>query len=813
MFKNYLKTSIRSVINGRLFTAINIAGLAIGITCFIILSLFITDELSYDRFNEKADQVYRIYVNMFINGEESITSKTAAPTGQSLIDNFPEVLGYTRLGQFFDPVFTYGDKSFKEWEIFAVDSAFFDIFSIKFVEGNPHTALAEPNSIILTEEMSEKYFGDENAFGKILVTDKKENYLVTGVIENFPANSHFSCNFITSIYQYKEHEEQDWLNLNYSTYIILRKDVDPEVFENKLKYIVDKYVKPHAEKALGISMEQFYTAGNRYNIKIQPLPSIYLYSTRDYGIDLNTEWGEVKTSDISYVYIFSIVAIFILLIAIINFMNLSTARSERRSKEVGIRKTLGSNKKHLIWQFITESVVISFISCLLALVLVEILLPFFNNLSGKELRLELINNIHTIPFLVIGVIIVGILAGSYPAFYLSSFQPIHVLKTNSGTNNRKSNLRSVLVILQFSISIALLIGTLLIKDQLDFIQNKNLGFNKEHLVTVYGVDNLNNQEMAFKDELLKDSRVISVTYSGEMFRSGIPGNGYFFDKTKENGPVLCQYIDADYDFLETYQITLKEGRFFQKEFSTDTVAVVINEAIVNEHGITNPVGKVISRIRGTSTPEYYRIIGVINNFNYESLHKNIRPLVIHLHKPRQNSICTIRLSSENPVATITSIKNKWKEFTGKENFYYRFVEENISRLYENEERTSIIAGVFTFLAIFIACLGLFALAAFITEQKTKEIGIRKVLGASIPEVVVLLSKQFTKWVIIANLIAWPVAYYFMNTWLQDFAYRIEIGWTIFVSAGLLALVIAVLTISYQTIKAALANPVKSLKYE
>ena len=813
MLKNFFKTSIRTLINGRLFTLINITGLAVGIACFIILSLFIVDELSYDNFYNNSDNIYRVYVEMFINGEENITSKTAAPTGPVLFDNFPEVVSYTRLGQFVDPVFKSGDKAFKEWEVFAVDSAFFDIFSIKFISGDPKTALTEPYTIILTEEMSRKYFGDESAYGKILVTEDNVNYLVTGVIENFPKNSHFKCNFITSIYHHKEHAEQDWLNLYYSTYIVLRDGTDPAEFEKKLRIVRDDYFAPQVEKVLGQTMEDFYASGNRYEFKIQPLSSIYLYSTRDYGIDLNSEWGEVKTSDISYVYIFSIVAVFILLIAVINFMNLSTARSEKRVKEVGIRKTLGSNKSHLIGQFITESIVISFISCLFALVLVELLLPLFNNLAGKELNLEFVNHSLTIPILLLGVIVVGILAGSYPAFYLSSFQPVQIFKNNVGSQNRKSKLRSILVIAQFSISITLLISTFLIRNQLEYMLHKNLGLNKDYLITIYGVDNLDKQINTFKQELLQDSRVISATYSLEIFRSGIPGSGYYLGKSTIGSPILTQVIDADPDFLDTYQINLKEGRFFREDFSTDTTSVVINETIVQDYAIEDPVGKIMMKIENDKTPEYYRIIGVVSNFNYESLHKNIKPLVIHFHKPRQNSVLVARLSSNELSETISYIKDTWSKFTGNDNLQYRFVDDTIARMYENEKRTSVISGIFTFIAIFIACLGLFALAAFVTEQKTKEIGIRKVLGASVIEITALLSKQFTRWVLIANLIAWPAAYYFIQTWLQDFAYRIEIGWSIFIYAALLALFIALITISFQTIKAALANPTDSLKYE
>ena len=811
----------------KIFSFINIAGLAIGIVCFLTLALFILDELSYDNYNKNADQIYRVIVKQNINGIESINSKTPGPLGPTLLEQLPETVSYTRIGYYGQYRLRYKDKVFNEGNIYAVDSSVFNVFTLSFIEGDPRTALVNPNTMVITETAAKKYFGNENPLGKTLTVersfkadylnqdkgyvDRNENFLITGLIKDFPRNSSFRCNFLSSISTYKINKY--WLDLWYSTYIVLKKGTNAGEYEKKLQDIVYNKVGPLAKGILGVTLEDFIKAGNTYAYQLQPLKSIYLYSQKDYGIDLNTEWGDIKNSDITYVYVFSAIAFFILIIAVINFMNLVTARSEKRSKEVGIRKTLGSNKLKLIWQFIGEAILMSFLSVLLAIMLLEIILPLFNSLVGKELKLNFIN-FYTIPLLVVFIIIVGILSGSYPAFYLSSFQPLHVLKSNFLKGKKKSGIRSVLVIMQFSISITLLIGTIIIKNQLDYIQTKNLGFNKEHLFSIMNAGVLDKKVHPFKVELLKNSNVLSVTNSSQMFRAGIPGNGYLYNKKYGTDPTGCQFVDVDYDFLKTYQIKLKEGRFFSEAFSTDSSAVLINEAAERIFGDKNPVGKEVTRIGKNEWRKTFKIIGVIKDFNYESLHYNIRPLVLHLHSPTEaDNYITVRIASGDPRKTIDYIKNTWDKFAAGDYMYSRFVDENLARLYESEQKTSIITTIFSLLAIIIASLGVFGLSAFVAEQKTKEIGIRKVLGASISEIILLLSKEFAVWVLISNIIAWPVAYYVMNNWLRNFAYRINMSWSVFVLAGLLALVIALVTVSFQTIKAAKANPINSLKYE
>jgi putative ABC transport system permease protein len=814
MLKNYLLITLRNLIKEKVFTTINLLGLAVGITCFITLMLFVFDELGYDTFHKNADNIYRVYVHSNINGEESVNPKSAVPIGPTLKNTFAEVENFTRIAFPGNLELKYGDKVFREVKIYAVDSTYFEVFDFPLIAGDRHTLLVNPYSIVLTETAARRYFGDENPLGKTIIVDDKDSYLVTGVMKDFPNKSHFACDFLMSMSTFPQSESQYWLDQGNTTYIVLREGANPEEFQKKMSSLVSKYLAPQVEKVIGISMKDFIAKGNIYEYLLQPLTSIYLYSEREYGLDMNAEWGQVKSSDIAYVYIVSIIAFSILLLAVINFINLSTAKSEKRAKEVGIRKTLGSDRKKLIGQFIVESITMVFFSVIIALVLLELVLPAFNSFIRRDLSLDFINNLYTIPLLIIFILIVGLLAGSYPAFYLSSFQPVQVIKPSYSGKNRKQSLRSLMVIGQFAVSIILITGTIIINNQLQYIQNKNLGFDKEHLLSINYSSALQNRLEPLKNELAENPNVLATTNSSLMFQSGIPGSGYLFNERAGMNIVSSQYLNVDYDFLKTYQIELKEGRYFSEDFASDSNAVLINESAVKEFNAGNAIGKFIAKINNKDVPEVYNIIGVIKDFNYQSLHEKVRPLILYLSEVRQaTSVLTIRINSKDMVNTVKYIEEKWKNYFGEEHYSLRFVNDRLARMYENDERIRTITMIFSFLAVFIACLGLFGLVAFIAEQKTKEIGIRKVLGASIAEILFLLSKQFTRWIIISSIIACPIAYYFMENWLQDFAYRIEIGWSIFVIAGLVALFIAFITISFQTIKAALSNPVKSLKYE
>lgn len=812
MFMNFVKIIYRNMLRNKTFSLINLIGLSIGITCFLLLSLFVIDELGFDQFHKNADRIYRAYISSDINGNASNNSKTPAPFGSTLKNEFPEVENFTRIGYFGQHELRYNDKIFREGDIYTADSTYFEIFTLPFVYGNPKTALIQPNSIVITERASEKYFGDENPVGKQFIVDDTAAYNITGVMKNFPKKSHFSCNFLLSMSTYPQTQNQNWLNAEYTTYILFKQKIDSKEFEKKMERLVIEKVGPQAISILGINLKEFFERGNRYGHFLQPLTSIYLYSQSHYGLELNTEWGNVKHSSIYYIYIFIAIGSFILLIAVFNFMNLTTAKSEGRAKEVGIRKTLGSDRSKLIWQFLLESTVMCFFSVLIAIVIAQLTLPVFNSFLERNITLDLLNNIYTIPLLLLFVIIVGFISGSYPAFYLSSFQPSHILKPGGKS---KTTLRSILVIIQFAIAIILIIGMVIIKNQLDYILNKDLGFNRERMVVINNATALGNRVEAFKHELLKIPNVVLSTNSSVMFQSGIPGGSFQIEGAPTEEFKSCQFIDADYDFAITYGIKLVSGRFFDESFSMDTSAVVINEAAAKIFNVENPVGKILYNVHTTQKGKYpYRIIGIVKDFHYESLHQNIRPMVLRISHVRQASFFfAIRIQSQEYASTINLIKETWRKFTDGRDLNCFVLNEKIERMYIAEIKIGQLVTVFSALAIFIACLGLFGLATFITERRIKEIGIRKVLGASVFEIILMLMKQFSIWILIANLIAWPIAYYLMADWLQDFAYRINISVLIFIMAGILVHFIAMLTVAYQAVRAAISNPIESLRYE
>jgi putative ABC transport system permease protein len=814
MFRNLCTVFIRNLKKQKIYSLINIFGLAIGIAVCLTIAVFIYHELGYDAYNTKADRIYRVFVKTVMNGKSAPNAGTPSPLGPAMVRDFPEVETFTRIGHTGARVMTYHEKSFRENAIYWVDSSYFDVFTMTFLEGNSRTALVHPNTIVLTESAAKKYFGNESPVGKTLLSDDKGGYLVTGVVRDYPENSHFRCDMLGSIETYPMSHNKSWLELWFSTYIVLKPGADPVALQSKLEKAAFTYVGPQLEAVLGIRFDDFMKKGNLFGFFLQPLSSVYLQSGRTYEIDPNTQWAAVRTGDIAYVYIFGGVAGFILLIAIINFMNLTTARAERRAKEVGIRKTLGASRSGLVRQFMLESILMSGCAVVLALALLELFLPSFNALSGKQLSLNYLEHPSIIAMLVIFTIVLGVCAGMYPALVLSSFSPMRALNGHDGAQSRKSRLRNILVVLQFSISIALIISTIVIKNQLDFIQHKDLGFNKERLLIISEANNLEGRMNAFKNEALKDPHILSMTRSYRMFTTGVPGDGYLFNKKTGTDPLLFQFVKADENFLRTYQIPLASGRFFSREFPTDSMAVVVNQAALRAIGTRDVIGKELTQLGIAGKSKSYTIIGVMKDFHWESLHQSIRPLVVFLLPEKQSSkIITVRLQKDDVTGTIERLKKTWGNLTGGESFRYNFVDQDLARMYEAEEKTADIAIVVSLLAIFIACLGLFGLASFVTEQRVKEIGIRKVMGASVVEIALLLSGEFTKWVLIANAIAWPVAYYSMTAWLQNFAYRIDINVWIFIVSGVAALVIALATVSFQAVKAALANPIDSLRYE
>ena len=807
MFNNHIKIAIRHFLRHKGFSFINIFGLAIGIACCLMIVLFVLDEVSFDRYHENADQIYRVGINGYINNTSFQGVVTCAPMAQTLVREYPEVTAATRLRNFGFPVFRYGDKVYSEERVFWVDQSFFDVFSVSFIKGDIKTALQEPNTIVLTRSMAIKYFGDEDPLGKSLNADNRRDYLITGVIEDTPRNSHFHYDFLASLSTYGDSRSPVWVSNNYHTYLLLQKGASARTFEDKLVELVKKYVGPQIQAAAGISLEQFFESGGEWGYFIQPLTSIHLHSHYEFELEPN--------GDIAYVYIFSVIAIGILLVACINFVNLATARSVNRAREVAIRKTVGSRRTQLIRQFLAETTLMSFIAVLLALFFVQLLLPSFNNITSKVLSIPYFENIYTIPALLGVVLFIGVLAGIYPAFFLASFDPAIVLKSETMGRAKKSNLRNALVVFQFTVSIVLIVGTFVVDKQLRYIQNMNLGFNKDQIVIVKKTDDLSNQIQTFRQELLKNARVVNASNTGRLIGQSF-GNSAFklAGETGEETHLLWTYF-TDPHFVDTYQIEMAAGRYFEEGRQSDQQTVVINETAVKDLGVTDPVGKQIVALGPTREQEQaFTIIGVMKDFHFESLHSEIRPLIALLYGPNNRGrFVSVRVNSEGIRETMAFLESTWRRFAGSQAFEYEFFDDHFSKIYRAEERTGQIFFAFSLLAIVIASMGLFGLAAFTSEQRTKEIGIRKVLGATESKIVFLLSKQFTKWVILSNIIAWPVAYYFMHRWVQRFAFRPSISVWSFLLASFIVLIIALFTVSYQTIKAARSDPVELLRYE
>ncbi len=807
MLINYLKVALRNLLRQKTYSFINIVGLAVGIACCIAIMLYVQDELSYDEFNVWADRIYRPALHGLINNQEINSPQCPTAMGPALVRDLPDVAACTRIRRFNAPLIKSGDKVFSENRFYWVDSTFFRVFTVKFVEGDPRKALNRPHTVVITEATARKYFGTNDAMGKVLNADNNLDYVVTGVVEAFPRNSHFRFDFLGSISTYEDSRNPFWLSFNYHTYALLREGADPNKFQKDLNDEFRTYASPQLKQSIGVSLDQFESAGNRFGFSVQSLTSIHLHS------HLN---GELEgNGDISYAYIFSVIAVAILLIACINFINLATARSERRAKEVGIRKTLGSKRSQLVRQFMTESIVMTAFAVLIAIGLAELLLPFFNSIAGKEMTLSLFTDYWAVPFLICLTVLVGILAGCYPAFYLSSYRPTQALKSAMTIGGTKSFLRSGLVIFQFAISIILVISTFMISNQLKYMRTKDLGFNKDQVIVIKRTDHLGNSVAPFKQDLLDNAKVISVSNS-----AAIPGNqqgsaAFWVEGAASRQVQAMSFMYSDQDFLKTYHLKLVSGRFFSKDHTSDTTAVVVNQAAEKAFGVSDLVGKyIVTPGRSKSSAQKYEVVGVVKDFNFASLHEIVQPLIMALLPSGQvGQFASVRISPGEPANTLSFIEKMWNKHAGDEAFNYDFLDQDLARLYAADQGTGTIVTTFSALAIFVACLGLFGLAAFTTERRTKEIGIRKVLGATGIEILRLLSSQCAKWILIANVIAWPVAYFAVDKWLQDFAYRVDVAPWVFLASGSLALVIAFVTVSFHAIKAAMSNPVDALRYE
>lgn len=802
MIKNYFKIAFRNLRKNKIFSIINILGLAIGLTCFMFIAVFVYNELSFDRYADDAKDIYRVQVSVTGNGDVAVYPNVDVAVGEGIKNAFPEVKASTRVSPAKDFV-KYEDKQFKEEHLAFADSNFLQIFSIPLIEGSNQNALKEPNSVVISKALAKKYFGNADALGKsLLIGTHDVAYKVTGIIDKVPDNSHFHFDAFLSLSTFHI-THSTWSNLGFFTYLLLNKNADPKALESKFPQLVAKYVVPEIQHDMGVSLAEAQKSVNTFKFSLQPLTDIHLRS--------NTKFELEPNGDIQYVYIFSALAVFILLLACVNFTNLSTARAIKRSREVGIRKVMGSVKKQLVFQFLTESVLFTFFSMLCAYVLIFLLLPYFNQLANKNISFDFFLGYKSILAMFFVSLIAGLLAGTYPAFFLASFNTIKVLKGSSMQGSQRKPLRSGLIVFQFFVSTALIIATIIVYQQLYYMQNKKLGYDKDQVLFLPDARLLGNNQDAFKQQLLQDNRVLSASISRSVPGGDIMDGTEIFPKNENgNGAEIHANIShVDYDYIKTLGIKVLQGRYFSKDFSTDSSAIVINESAVHELGWTNEnaVGKSIVR----SGQKEFKVIGVVQDFNYASAKQKIAPLMMMLGSNYGGLI--VKIKTANVQGFLSDLKKQWSSFNPAGPLEYNFLDEKFASLYANEQRTQQIFSVFAILAIIIASLGLFGLSAFVIEQRTKEIGIRKVLGASVQNVLLLVSKEFLVLVTIAFLISIPVTWWAMHAWLQDFAYRISISVWVFAIAGIAVILIAFLTISFQAIKAAIANPVKSLRTE
>ena len=811
MLKNYFKIAFRNLMKHKVIFGINLIGLTIGLTCCLLILTYIINELSFDKHHQNAKNIYRVE-RTFLNPETGALSlelgSIAPPFAPYLLNDFKEIKKLTRLLSNGNTSFKYEDKIFNEQDVFFADENLFSIFKVDVLKGNPAKALNDPYSVMLTEEVAKKYFGNDDPMNKEVRLDGNLTCKVTGVYKAFPSNTHLHpalmISFSTlrdSVVYGERRLRENWGNNSFLTYIELPEGYNPKTMEAQFPAFQNRHIPLDADGKIKPS--------DYSRLSLKKLTDIHLYSHTDYEAEVN--------GDIKRVYIFSAIALFILLIACINYMNLSTARSVLRAKEIGVRKVVGARRPELIAQFLSESVLLSWVATILAISLTWLALPWLNELSGQELSISILFNWKIILPLLLVPFVVGIMSGIYPALFLSSFQPIKTLKGLMKVGGSNISFRKVLVVVQFSISIVLIIATAIAFRQLSYMQDKSLGFNKDHIVNLGYVGSLNDSYEAFKTELLSNTSVQSVSRSSRI-PSGrlLDAMGSQINHGDSLAPTKAdiKYILIDEGFVPTFGLKTVAGRNFSKDFAADSVSFVVNEAAVKVLGVKSP-----EEIPGKQFGYGMRkgqLIGVINDFHFESLHQRILPMVFLMRgdgRAGGYGNLSIKVSGNNIPGALAHIEKVWKKFLPEAPYDYTFLDNRFEKLYEAEQKQGTIFTVFSFIAIFIACLGLLGLSAFAISQRVKEIGIRKVLGANAGNIVGLLSKDFLKLVIIAALIAFPVAWLMMSQWLEDFAYRIDIPWWIFIVAGVIAAAVAFVTISFQAIKAANANPVLSLRTE
>jgi putative ABC transport system permease protein len=786
MFHNYLKIAFRNLKRHKAYSFINIAGLAVGLACCIMILLWVQDELSYDRFHQNASKLYRLTEELhYTDGSVRHYAISVDSLGIWLQGEYPEIISSTRFFQGGNVLITHGSRHFYEKAVCMVDPAFLTMFTFPLIKGNPTSALSDLNAIVMTEKSAEKYFGEKDPMGEMVSIENEGDFHVTGILKDIPSNSHLRFEFLVPKSRHRRLSIPQSQMMHPFTYLQIDERAHVENVKEKIRDIFPKFG---------------YTPAT-VRLSLQPLKRIHLFSDFD--------WDMEGHGDILLVRVFTLIAFFILLIACINFINLTTAKSGYRAREVGIRKTFGSSRFHLIRQFYSESVFLCFFALFAALLLVSSSLPLFNQLTDKQLSISQFFSWQVSGGIFIITLITAFISGSYPALFLSSFQPVSIFKEKRSARKSAASFRRILVILQFTLSVILIIGSITVSRQLGFMRNRQLGFDKEHVLYL-DVQNVETSKLrTFKEALAPHPQIVSASLVSEIPTAiDRATDALDWEGKQESENILMRMFRIDYGTLDVFQFKMKEGRFFSREFQTDvTEAYVLNQTAVNIMGMTDPVGK-----RFNMWGREGRIIGVVEDFHFKSLHERIQPLIMHLFLDWNNYLC-VRSAAGGLDETISILKIHWDRIFQDRPYEAHFLDKTYEALYKSDEKIGRFFIYFTIIAVFISCLGLFGLVSFSAEQRTKEIGIRKVLGSSVLGIIILLTKEFIRWFILANIIAWSVAYFVMNRWLQNFAYQIDITIWPFVLAGLGALVIALMTVSYQSIKAALANPVESLRYE
>jgi putative ABC transport system permease protein len=810
MFLNYLMVAFRNLVKQRAYTLINITGMAIGITCSIFIILFVNHELSYDRFHTKADRIFRVGVRGKFSGTEFNQAITAQPMAQALLSDYPEVRNVVRLREYGDWLVTYGENKFHEENMLFADSTFFEIFDFRLLKGDPATVLKEKRTIVLTESMARKYFGNEDPIGKMIKLETDTSlFRVTGLMEDVPANSHIHFDAVGSLHTYARPEQEFWVSHNFYTYILTDGVTPKDTLEDKIQSIINKYVGPQIEEILGMSMDALEEQGDFFGYFLQPLKEIHLNSDLDYEFEPN--------GNKVLVYIFIVIAALILIVACINFTNLATAQAVSRSKEVGIRKLVGAQKPMLISQFLFESFILTAFAFGVAAMLVSLLIPYFNNMIQLEVNTAFLASWKIAPLILLFIIFISFLAGSYPAFYLAAFRPIHVLKGVVVRGTRGSKIRSILVVLQLAVSILILVGTYITFGQLRFLIHKDPGFDTENILVIRRSDVLKDKMESFKQELLRNPGVVSVSNSNSIPGRTFSNNAIFVEERGTNSTYLTWQSWVSFDYDKVFSLKMVDGRFFSRDISTDSSGIVINQAAIKSLDLKEPV--LGQRLLVPSGPQSFKaspIIGIVEDFHFQSMHTSIGPMSFLLMPGNWEGYIPVKLTGKNMQESVDFVRETWESFTTEYPFDYFWMSDDYARLYDTEKKTSSIFVAFTIISLIIACLGLIGLISFTAVQRTKEIGVRKVMGSSSEFIVRLFFKEIGILVAIGTVLAAPV-YFIVNNWLQNFAYHIPfslIRFTgILLAAGIITLILSWISVGGITISASRRNPADSLRYE